>query len=608
MKKKRISAALVVAMTILAQSGVKADVPTLFIYHSGGVEPILISEIESINLTDLDSDGVRHSAVMFQEFCTADTVYRYHMGDIKKVSFEPPVTEARPKAIDLAGEMAQYIESVDYDNRTITLNTSELPEHLSLNWDNYLYQIEPSEKVPYGFAGAVSYVWDNTIYWYDCGLEDIFDSLALTKELEFETAPQQGPRYAPGNVPWYAAECHMPQQTVNIMTDELRDIPVGSAQPYVDCKIRVQPIISCQSGIFVLPASDADEKSVCMSRMHSAVKLNVEASASGRCILEDEESGNMGDGITLSSKPLGLGQRFTAKFKGSAKASGSMGLDYGYSASYNASALTTVMESDNVADASTAEVCRVLSVPEHTIDASFKGSLSLTGSLTLTVAKVTESLKSMSQIYTFGSSLSGDAFYKSSEIDDAHESNGLYERLTSSGVKATPVESVSAMVMYASDKIKNSNKIKATPATTFYAVPKFDNPTYTNGTLSYRIEGTPMKNVRSKLGTAVRSSGGAFTFTPSSSVWPGTLAFNTSPTFSIGSGDIVYPTATLQGKEILCSPSYPRSGSALTPVITTMHGAGVRIVSGWPYFSVGTGSSTTVIEGTPPGWLSGEKK
>lgn len=608
MKAHNYQRVLTAAMALIGITSAHAGIQTLFIYHKNGIEPIMISEIESIRMTDLDSDGVRHDLAKYQEFCTPDTVYRYHIGDIEKVSFEPLPTVPVPLAIDLAGEMAQYIESVDYDEKTITLN-STLPPNLSLNWQNYLYQVEPSEKVPYGFAGRVSYVEGTTIHWYACQPEEIFTSLEYVSDnMTGVNAPERGSGFAAGEIPWYAAECHLPYQSVNIMTDELKAIPVGTAQSYVDCKIRLQPVFSCRSGVYVIPPSDPDGKPTYVHRLHSSVRVNVEGSADGRCILEEKETGKMGEAITLNTKALGLGQKYSAKFKGSASAKGSMGVKTSYSASYSASALTSVVEvsGDNPV-ASTADKCTATKIPTHTLDASIKGSLSLSGSLTLTVTAVSDSIKAISQVYTFGPSVSGEAFYDNADIEGAHQDIALYERLTAAGVKLSPVESVTSAIKYGAETIKTSTGIKPTPATVYYAVPKFGMASYSGGTLSYPVEGTAMTGISSSLGTAVRSASGGWRFATTSHVWPGVKTFNSSPGFSASDGDIVYPTATLQGEVILCSPSYPGSTAVLTPVITYARSQGVRIVSGWPYFAKGSKGSTTVIEGTPPGWKPEDK-
>ncbi len=609
MKAKTLFSAIALSAALLPVLAGNSDNKTLFIYHSMGVEPILFSEIEAIRLSDTDIDGTQLPYLSVQEFCTLDTVYRFRIADIQKVSFQNPPTIANKGAIDLAGPLAPYIKSVDYEDKHTLVLADNVPAELIPKAGDMLYQLEPSGVLDCGFAGKVDKVDGTVIVWVGCQPDDIFESLAFSKDIESAASPA-GKLFAPEDqIPWYAADCHLPYQTVNIMTDELKDITVGSAHAYVDAKVRIQPIISCQTGIYVFPSVDASSKSVKVRKMHSAVRLNVEATADGRCVLEKEEKGKMGDPIVIKSEGIGLGQKMTAKFTGSVTGSGKMGVDYSYKASYNSSAVTSVFDAtDDLATTYISASQHVIKAPEHSLDASLSGKLSLSGIISLTVTGVTDSLKSITQSYTYGSALSGEAFYKKSEIAGAHTDNALYVRLTNGGVKASPTENISSTVKYASQTLKNSGKITVTSGTEYYAVPKFSKPTYSNGVLKYDIKGSPMKSVLSSLGTAVKDADNEFTFAETDKKWPGITLFEASPKFSTEKGDIVYPTATLDGEVILGAPQYPQVNSVLTPIITYSTSKGVRLVSGTPYFKTERADGVSIIMGTPPGWVTGKKK
>lgn len=592
---KQIIPILAVGATIMTVTAVNR---TLFIYHSDGIEPILFAEIDSIRMSYIDVDSTQLNAPLVQEFWTADSVYRYRTADIDSVSFQNPPTILQPRAIDLAQELSQYVDVVDYtDAMTLSLKSST-PSSLMPQAGDYLFQLSPTDNMPYGFAGKVESVEGYTIHCSDAGPDEIFRSIAFTAESETEAMPSRAYAPAEESMPWYAANYHIPQQTANIMTDELRDIPIGAAQAYVSSKVRIRPVISCQTGIYVLPTSS--DKPMTVQRMHSAVTLDVEASANGRCILEKEITAGTGESVTIRSTGLGLGQKFTAKFSGSIKASGTMGIDYNYNASYTATAITSIYEaSDTEAAAYAVFKNHVKRTPVHELSASMDGKISLNCILSLTVTNVTDSLKSVSQTYTYGSSITGDALYRTSELDDAVTSNALYKRITATGVKGSPVESLSSSAKYAAENLKLKSEIKPSAPSTYYAVPKFTFPTYADGTLTYKMDGLAMKGVSSAIGVAVQRTDKTLTYTTTQSVWPATKTMSASPSFSIDDGDIVYPTATLGGKTILCSPTYPATTSALTPIIFHGKSGGVRIVSGWPYYGKGTSGDTTAVLGTP---------
>lgn len=140
---------------------------TLFVHHTAGVDPILYAEIEQIRFSYIDLDSVECSYPVVQEIWTVDSVYRYAIADILSTSFEAPATEARDNAIDLSGELASYIIGTRTDEDgilKINLSTST-PARLMPQEGDCLYQLSPSEWLPYGLAardvgqGTISYVW-----------------------------------------------------------------------------------------------------------------------------------------------------------------------------------------------------------------------------------------------------------------------------------------------------------------------------------------------------------------------------------------------------------------------------------------------------------------
>lgn len=598
------------AVFTASMSALHADNHTLFVHHSNGITPILYAEIDSICFSSIGVDSVVCPSKVVQEIWTTDSVYRYNIADITSTSFEAPATVAREGSVNLEEELAPYIDGLDSgdDGETVLVLTSSVPEHLIPEKGRYLYQLNCSEKLPYGFAGIVTDVSGTRIEYADAEIRDIFDSLAWDAQSVVETEPLpvaqnddvDGVKIETG---WLAAVNTYPygESVIAQMTDELRDIPAGPEEPRVRSKIRVRPSVSISAGIYLFGGKrDVDgewiEQPYEIHRMSTSLSTPVEIHVDGRASVDAEHSFGSDRKLTFS-RPLGLGRMFSVSFSGTMKLKGKMGLDYDYKAAYNAKSFASTMVSDDLAAIKGSFINNVLEVPQHLLDASMEGVLTLSASITATFSNPSDSLKSMSSTFVFGSSLDGKALYLTSQLDEAATNNALYRRITNLGVKASPIETVTASSRYGSETLKAKSTTKPTASTVFYAVPLFKSPSYSNGVMTYGVEGQAMKGHSSRLGLALFDSNGSMQEISTMSVWPGAsnLVGNVAADFT--KSDIIYPTATLCGKTVLGAPAYPDNNRSLSPLLWTLNNQGTRIVCGMPVVSKAANGKTAIYVG-----------
>lgn len=576
---------------------------TMYVHHTDGVDPIFFAEIDSIRFSTVGLDSVSLPLPTVQEIWTPDSVYRYNIADIDSVTFTtlPPI--AVDGAIDLGGELGDYIEEVQYsDDELQIILSQQTPARLMPTEGSLLYKIEPNDKLPDGLAARVSYVYDNTLYCEDVDLSEIFTRLTWDKtvdvEFEGEEVVAKAPSRAPevGQVPWLVAKNDYPDLISGaiVMTDELRDIPAGPEQAKIESRIRVQPIIRFNAGAYILPGMKAMQW-----RTHTSVKANVEAEAKGRCITEGEfKIGS--DKKIVQTRSLGLGQKYTVTYNGTLTVKGSIGADYRFAASYLSTVSNTVTpETDELALFESRTTHRVLSSPVHELDASMDGKLGISASITVTKVNVADSVKSISSTVVYGSTLSGTALFRTSDLEDAKTDNALYQRITATGIKAQPVESVSASAKYSSLSFKSKSTVIPSPAATFYAVPKFGYPQRdpSDNSVVFEANGLSMKERSSSMGTAVRDSNNKFEFTESSAVWPAASIIRSAKEIKLEEGEQLYPTVTLSGTRILAAPSYPATANNIYPIISAGESGSVRITSGSPIIGTASDNRTIVTVG-----------
>lgn len=596
----------------LAALGATAQSHTMFVHHDGRIDPIFYAEIDSMRCSPVALDSTLAGRPVVQEIWTPDSVYRFEIAAIDSITFRNPAPVPAEGAIDLAANLAPYIVGCDYRDRMLYLSLlPSTPSALIPANGALLYQAGPSDALPAGFAGELMYVWNDAAPVLVCeavGPEVMFDTLAWTAETDFELDPSEGApqRVTLGTI---GSDLSYPDliEGVITMTDELRDIPAGPEDARIKASIRVRPSVRCNFGSYVLKCPDGTVMR--RRRFFSQVNAGVSAAISGRRNVEEKSIVN-GRGSKLSTSiPMGFGNECTLTYTGALSLSGKMGLDYKLESESQSSAITTITYHQPEPDynyydtySEMTYVHKPMKVTRHTLDASMDGDVSLTGNITLTVTQNGDSLKSISNTYSYGAELKGSALFLTSEIPAAATNNAMYQRLTATGIKATPVERLSASAKYCSTTLRESAKLPKSPAVTFYAVPHLFAPDYDRAasTISYRADGTPMSFARARLGAAVQHPDGTFTWTPTDYAWPGNAAegFSATVSYDAAQGESIYPTSTLpSGERILGAPAYPTVGNVLLPVTSVIDNGAIIFTGGTPFTGSAVSGNHAVIVG-----------
>lgn len=579
---------------------------TLFVYHSSGIEPIFFAEVERMKISSIDIDSVDCGFPVVQEIWTPDSVYRYPLDEIKRISFRSPDPEPVAGAINIADELEQYITATSFDDGITLQLRDATPESAIPDRDALLYRYSPSDLFPYGLSAKVSYISGNTLFCEPVDPETMFNSLAWTTDTSFDsegiTSASARKKITTSGL-LFKPEYPVFIEGVLVMTDELRDIPAGPERSQIKGHISVSPSVRCLSGSYVLKTDDG--KFLRRRRLFTSVRASVDARINGRYNVEEKHTVKQDPAISFSV-PMGLGGQATLSYVGTMVLEGKMGLDYSMQASYNSSALMTVdffdEDSDPHFDFTTTN--KGAEVRYEKLDASMDGEAQISGSLTLAAAWPGDDLKSLSNVFTYGTKLKGSALFLSSEIADAYDNNALYQRLTSTGIKASSLESIVSVCKYYASTIKNKAKIQPAGGTTFYVVPKFENPVYdkTTSSISYRVAGAPMNFSSASLGTAVLHADGAFSRNVSDKIWgPQTFRnFSADVSFKMGDDVNIYPTATLPtGETILGCPPWPTNSNVLFPVISVLQIPGTYINSGLPMTGYAKSGNHVMIVGNP---------
>lgn len=589
MKKRSLIFAMSAALAI---SGINAQKnETLFVYHKdGSITPLFFAEIDSINFSYRTLDGTTAQLPVVQEFCTPDSIYRFEIAAIDSVSFQAPPIIAPDGAINLSDELLPYIEGcvMEQDNLTLTLSEST-PSYLIPRIGAILYQINSTEKLPAGFSGKVYQVDGKNMKCEPILPESIFESLAWTAdyEIEAENVSASKPSIRKLQTRALVAEPSYPHyiEGVLIMTDELRDIPAGPEIPQIRGRISVTPRLRCHSGLYVI---NYFGKTLRMRRFFSEVVAKVDSKVEGRYNVGEEHADKNIGKITMNI-PIGFGQECKLTYTGSMTLNGKMGLDYHLSGLCRSGVVSQIKYDPDEFDihACITAKNKPMEINEHRLDASMDGKLKLTASLTLSLIQSGDSLKSMSNVFSYGSTLEGEALFLTSEIENAYSDNGLYKRITKTGVNAKPIESVALSAKYFYSTLKKAATGLTPPAElTFYAVPKLSNAQYNaqNSTISYEISGHPMEFSKSKLGAAVLHTSGSYTRSDSGFAWPEKKnSYSVAVTYNAKERDIIFPTVTLpRGNQILAAPQWPTVSNLLFPITSFGENDGVYLNSGTP--------------------------
>lgn len=607
MKKLTLLASLVVTIAMMAQNR------TMFVHHNGDIDLFFFAEIDSIRYSSIDVDSSQWCDMpIVQEIWTADSVYRYRMEEIDSVTFQSPKNIPLESSIDLAGEIAPYVLGVEYGEYSAILHlASNTPESLIPEYGSGLYQFEASEALPDGFAAKAewSYSTDEGIdvYCESAEFDEIFEQLSwvgggeIPLEPESDDASNTRAIKSDGDAYVYSTTLRYPDLLSGAveMTDELRDIPAGPEDPRITGKISIAPdMVKAYSGAYIIKTLNGEKKKV--SRLTSVLESNVRANVSGRH--------DIGDAIrTVSSRrkisrnlSFGLGQTFNVNITGNMKLNGKMGLDFAHEAGYRAS-ITTQVTYDNNGNALSESngSLKIKANESNKLSASFYGSLTITESFAVTMVQTGDSLKSISNVFTYGSKLDGTALFLTSDAEKAATDNSLYQRITATGVKVTPIASLTGSAKYGSATHKLSTLAYKPKQKAYYAVPVYSFANYdaNSGEITYNMTGTPMEFASSNSGAATTKDG-SHTFYGTSNYWPAANSFTVKVNYTEGYGNRIYPTATLPGgQRILAAPAYPSVCDMIFPTCAVLESQGIHLTIGAPIIGTAKNGTTVVNVG-----------
>jgi len=550
MKKSLMASmsALVVASALSAEEN-----RTMFVHHKGVIDAFLYAEIDSIMYSDGELGG-NESAI--QEIWTYGKAHRYLLSEIDSVTFQRPPTIAKDGVIDLSAKHAPYIIGAEYSNGMSLIISKDIPSAFRPKVGDILYQSDPTEALPFGFIGRVTKISvTETNFAIECEniqLEEAFEQIAWTGE---GVLTNNARSYEPENKPWFVSKLKYPDyfEGVLIMNDELKDIPAGPEKAQIEAEIGIQPFITCTAGAYILRNNSG--ATINQRKLYTKVNSNVKMSVAGRQICEEKHTIGKDQKYTFTI-PIGLGKSVSGTYVGTMSLKGAMGLEYGCRKGYISKMTTTVnYTSEGYAKIETKGSQNAKKIPEETLSASFDGELSLTGSLSLTLAQYNDSIKSITNTLTYGTALKGNALFKTSELAKVTNDTALYCRLTRTGVQAIPVEKLSALAKYEKTTIKDNVTLASPMVNSYYVVPKFSNPIYneTDGLVTYQIEGLPMYFSHSSMGVALTDGKNIV----SDKIWPDNSpkSFTTAYNEAENGLGVLHPTATLPGgKRLIAAP------------------------------------------------------
>lgn len=131
-----------------------------FVYRNDGqFNAFFNDEIDSIVCSNIDLDSIVHEEFVVQEFHTPDSIYRIPIASIDSVGFQKPGTIYEKDVIQLNGSLFDYL--ISEDSMSLTFDAT-IPSSLLPKVGDKLATVELSDKLPFGFAGLVREVREDT--------------------------------------------------------------------------------------------------------------------------------------------------------------------------------------------------------------------------------------------------------------------------------------------------------------------------------------------------------------------------------------------------------------------------------------------------------------
>jgi hypothetical protein len=115
--------------------------------------------VDSIVFSEIDLDSIVHEEFVVQEFHTPDSIYRIPIASIDSVGFQKPGTIYEKDVIQLNGNLFDYL--ISEDSMSLTFDAA-IPSTLLPKVGDKLATVELSDKLPFGFAGLVREVKEDS--------------------------------------------------------------------------------------------------------------------------------------------------------------------------------------------------------------------------------------------------------------------------------------------------------------------------------------------------------------------------------------------------------------------------------------------------------------
>ena len=140
-------------LTVQAQS-TQPDQDALYIYRNdGGFNGFFYADIEKIEFSRIDLNGVEHDDYVVQEITALDSVYRIPISVIDSVAFVTPQTKYKEDVVTPSSDLWSYV--VESDTLTTIVLSSSTPTALVPRVGDKLALTEARDYLPHGFYGKV---------------------------------------------------------------------------------------------------------------------------------------------------------------------------------------------------------------------------------------------------------------------------------------------------------------------------------------------------------------------------------------------------------------------------------------------------------------------
>lgn len=183
---------LIILLAAISLSGIAQTIGEAFyVYRNDGqFNAFLRNDIESIEYSDEDANGITYDEIVTQIINTKDSIYKIPLAVIDSVAFVTPPTIINNDVFLLTEAHSQYISETDTLNFTMSFST---PEIYRPRVGDIVASTADCLAFPDGIIARVESVSSiETGYRYKCSLasiDDVFDQLVVHANKMDETSP-----------------------------------------------------------------------------------------------------------------------------------------------------------------------------------------------------------------------------------------------------------------------------------------------------------------------------------------------------------------------------------------------------------------------------------